>query len=38
MKCVKESATCFRQLVPSGEIVEMKGCDHGSLAIYMPQG
>lgn len=37
MKCVKKSAAMFRELVPSCEIVEAKGYDHGYLAIYLPE-
>ena len=36
MKCVKESAQLFKKLVPSCQIYEAKGYNHGYLAIYLP--
>lgn len=36
MKCVKKSAQLFKNYVPSCQIVEAKGYNHGYLAIYMP--
>lgn len=37
MACVKASAQFFKETVPSCEIREAKGCDHGYFAIYMPE-
>lgn len=37
MRCVKESAQQFRALVPSCRIYEAKGCNHGYLAVYLPE-
>lgn len=37
MKCVKRSARLFRELVPSCEIYEAKGYNHGYLAVYLPK-
>lgn len=36
MKCVKKSAQLFKELVPSCQIYEAKGYNHGYLAIYLP--
>lgn len=37
MKCVKKSAALFQSLVPSCEIYEAKGYNHGYLSIYLPE-
>lgn len=37
MKCVKASAQKFKALVPSCQIYEAKGYNHGYLAIYLPE-
>lgn len=37
MKCVKQSAQKFCQLVPSCEIYEAKGYNHGYLSLYLPE-
>ena len=37
MKCVKNSAHMFQQLLPSSRIYEAKGCGHGYLAVYLPE-
>lgn len=36
MKCVKKSAQLFQRLLPSCEIFEAKGYNHGYLSIYLP--
>lgn len=36
MKCVKKSARMFQKCVPSCQIYEAKGYNHGYLAIYLP--
>lgn len=36
MNCVKKSAQLFKKLVPSCQIYEAKGYNHGYLAIYLP--
>lgn len=36
MNCVKKSAQAFRALVPSCEIYEAKGYNHGYLSLYLP--
>lgn len=36
MKCVKKSAIMLQKLVPSCQIYEAKGYNHGYLAIYLP--
>lgn len=36
MKCVKKSAVMFQKKVPSCQIYEAKGYNHGYLAIYLP--
>lgn len=36
MKCVKESASLLKKPVPSCQVYEVKGYDHGYLAIYLP--
>lgn len=36
MKCVKNSAQRFKELVPSCEIYEAKGYNHGYLSLYLP--
>lgn len=36
MKCVKKSALLFKKFVPTCQIVEAKGYNHGYLAIYLP--
>lgn len=36
MKCVKKSAQLFKKLVPSCQIYEAKGYNHGYLALYLP--
>lgn len=37
MKCVKESARLFQSYVPSCQIYEAKGYNHGYLSIYLPE-
>lgn len=37
MACVKKSAKLFQSYVPSCEIYEAKGCNHGYLALYLPE-
>ena len=37
MKCVKKSAEMFKSLVPSCQIYEAKGYNHGYLAVYLPE-
>ena len=37
MECVKKSAKLFQSYVPSCEIYEAKGCNHGYLALYLPE-
>lgn len=37
MKCVKKSASMLQKLVPSCQIYEAKGYNHGYLAIYLPK-
>ena len=36
MRCVKKSALLFKALVPTCEIREARGYDHGYLALYLP--
>lgn len=36
MKCVKKSANLFQTLLPSCEIYEAKGYNHGYLSVYLP--
>ena len=36
MKCIKLSAQKFKELVPSCELFQAKGYNHGYLAIYLP--
>lgn len=36
MKCVKKSAKMFQSYVPSCEIYEAKGYNHGYLSLYLP--
>lgn len=36
MKCVKKSAFLFQKQVPSCQIYEAKGYNHGYLAVYLP--
>ena len=36
MKCVKQSALQFCEMVPSCQIYEAKGYNHGYLAVYLP--
>ena len=36
MKCVKQSALQFCEMVPRCQIYEAKGYNHGYLAIYLP--
>lgn len=36
MKCVKKSAKLFQTLLPSCEIYEANGYNHGYLSIYLP--
>lgn len=36
MKCVKRSAQLFKSSVATCEIYEAKGCNHGYLALYLP--
>ncbi len=36
MKCVKKSARMFKSYIPSCEIYEAKGYNHGYLALYLP--
>lgn len=36
MKCVKKSAQLFQALLPSCEIYEAKGYNHGYLSVYLP--
>ena len=37
MKCVKNSARMFQQLLPSCRIYEAKGYGHGYLSVYLPE-
>ena len=37
MKCVKNSASMFQQLLPSCRVYEAKGCGHGYLSAYLPE-
>lgn len=37
MKCVKKSAHMFCSMVPSCEIYEAKGYNHGYLSVYLPE-
>lgn len=37
MSSVKKSAQMFKQLVPTCEIYEAKGYNHGYLAVYLPE-
>ncbi len=37
MKYVKKSAALFKSYVPACEIYEARGCDHGYLALYLPE-
>lgn len=37
MKCVKNSARMFQQLLPTCRIYEAKGYGHGYLSVYLPE-
>ena len=37
MKCVKNSARMFQQLLPTCRIYEVKGYGHGYLSVYLPE-
>jgi len=36
MRCVKESAKCFKQMHSNCTLYEAKGYNHGYLSIYLP--